>query len=500
MNSTFPQRDYYDENADTSHPAWTRRGGKVEAALAVVAPRRHPRDGVRLQPAHGGDRPHLHERPAHPRAGDRRRRGDPLHAGERRARAGGLPQVRPHGARHALGPRRVPRPGLQRRVPAPAGRDRAGHARPRAPRPARTRSSIRTRPRAWTPASTACSRRTATTPAPARCASRRPRRPPGRRRRRSGPSTSRETSPRRACPRSTSATRTSSRTSTPTSRGRRGRRSRTGPGRTTPTRTTGPTSRPSATGRAPRPTSGARSASSPCSAGSGPSCSLFGQFDYLGWHGTVGERARARQRARPLDPDPEPEGGRPLLRRRRAAVPAPDAGGRRPRPLPRRVGRLLRVRPRAVPPLQPAADLPPPARHLLDRHRVGGRRPLPRADRRRRRAPRAAGGRPRAARGPRRRRLREPRRRVAGHQRPPRDSSGSGSATRARSTWTSAASGSSCWRPASWSGSSSCTGRCARRSATRSGPSWPRSSSTPRPRSRSSTCPRSSTAPAPTSP
>ena len=133
----------------------------------------------------------------------------------------------------------------------------------------------------------------------------------------------------------------------------------------------------------------------------------------------LGERARARQRARALDADAEPEGGRPLLRRRRAALPAPGPRRGRPRPLPRRVGRLLRLRPRAVLPLQPAADLPPPARHLLDRHRLGGGRPLPRADRRRRRAPRAAGGRPRAARGPRRRRLRQPRRRVAGHQRPP---------------------------------------------------------------------------------
>ena len=68
---------------------------------------------------------------------------------------------------------------------------------------------------------------------------------------------------------------------------------------------------------------------------------------------------------------------------------------------------------------------------------------------------------------PRRRRLRQPRRRVAGHQRPPGRASGSGSATRARSTWTSGASGSSCWRSASWAGSSSCTGPCARRSAIR---------------------------------
>ena len=131
------------------------------------------------------------------------------------------------------------------------------------------------------------------------------------------------------------------------------------------------------------------------------------------------ERARARQRARALDAHAEPEGGGPLLRRRRAPLPAPGPRRGRPRPLPRRVGRLLRLRPRAVPALQPAADLPPAARHLLDRHRLGGGRPLPRPDRGRRRAPRAAGGRPRAARRARRRRLREPRRRVARHQRPP---------------------------------------------------------------------------------
>ena len=138
-------------------------------------------------------------------------------------------------------------------------RDSAG---PGAARPRLRRARRRTRPRASTPASTACSRRTATTRPPAPCGF-----SPaeatawktqeggvgrvllGRRRR------------RRGCPRSTSATRASSRTSTRTSPGPRGRRSPTGPARTTPTRTTGRTSRLSATGRARRPTSGARSAS-----------------------------------------------------------------------------------------------------------------------------------------------------------------------------------------------------------------------------------------------
>ena len=78
-------------------------------------------------------------------------------------------------------------------------------------------------------------------------------------------------------------------------------------------------------------------------------------------------------------------------------------------------------------------------------------------------------------------------------------SSGSGLVTRGRSTWISGASGSSCWRSASWVGSSSCTGRSGRRSVTAIARSWPRSSSTPRPRSPSSTCPPSSSGPGPTS-
>ncbi len=57
------------------------------------------------------------------------------------------------------------------------------------------------------------------------------------------------------------------------------------------------------------------------------------------------------------------------------------AGG--PRSLPRRVRGLLRDRPGADLPLQRAADFPPPARRLLDRHRLGGGWAVPRARRRR---------------------------------------------------------------------------------------------------------------------
>jgi hypothetical protein len=35
---TFPPRDDYDENVDSSHPGWTRKGGKV-AALHRRSPR-----------------------------------------------------------------------------------------------------------------------------------------------------------------------------------------------------------------------------------------------------------------------------------------------------------------------------------------------------------------------------------------------------------------------------------------------------------------------------
>ena len=63
---------------------------------------------------------------------------------------GGLPQVRPDGARHAVGPRGLPGSGLQRRVPAPAGRGRRGTRSPASGTAGPTRSSTRTRPPAST--------------------------------------------------------------------------------------------------------------------------------------------------------------------------------------------------------------------------------------------------------------------------------------------------------------------------------------------------------------
>jgi hypothetical protein len=223
-----------------------------EAALALVAPRRHPRDGVRLQRADDGHRPHLHERAADPRAGDRFHRKDAVHPRERRARAGGLPQVRPHGARHALGPRGVPRPRLQRRVPAPPLRDHSGQPGPGAARPrlrgaraGRGRGARRGRP---PPAQGEPLRPVVGLPALLACR--------GRRVEDAGSGVGRVLLGRDACTgtaREVHPTRTSP--------GPRGPRSPTARARTTPTRTTGRTSRRSGTGRAPRPTCGARSAS-----------------------------------------------------------------------------------------------------------------------------------------------------------------------------------------------------------------------------------------------
>ena len=267
--------------------------------------------------------------------------------------------------------------------------------------------------------------------------------------------------------------RASSPPSTRTSPGRPGRRSRTAPARTTPTPTTGRTSRPSATARAPRPISGARSASSRSSRGSGPSSSRSaGSTTSAGTapsaSGHVHDSALARWTPTPSQKAVGLYFGVVALLFLLQTL----AGGALAH---------YRVESGAFYGIDLARFLPYNLLRTLHLQLaifwiatawVAGR-PLPRAARRRRRAAGAEGGRARAARGPRGRRLRQPRRRVAGHQRPPRQRSGSGSATRARSTSISAASGSCCWRSGSWAGSSSCTAPCARRSATRSAPSWP---------------------------
>ena len=147
--------------------------------------------------------------------------------------------------------------------------------------------------------------------------------------------------------------RPSSTRSPPTSRGPRGRRSPTAPARTTRTRTTGPTSR----GRQPPD-------------GSTYLWSAMSLITLLGGIGTIlfcirqlrlprlaaatDAAGHRRPRVSPLEADAEPAGHGQVLRRRGGAFPAAGACRRRPRALPRRARRLLRLRSRAVAALQPA--------------------------------------------------------------------------------------------------------------------------------------------------
>jgi nitric oxide reductase subunit B len=125
---------------------------------------------------------------------------------------------------------------------------------------------------------------------------------------------------------------------------------------------------------------------------------LFGKFDFLGWKGE-GEAAHVHQsplirdgldgrptqrsesagapRDQGVDPHAEPVGYGALLRRGGSAAAGPGARRRRDGPLPGGKRCLLRHRPRPLLPLQSTPHLAPPARHLLDRHRLHRRRAVP---------------------------------------------------------------------------------------------------------------------------
>ncbi len=264
------------------------------------------------------------------------------------------------------------------------------------------------------------SSRTATTRRATRSPSRRARRRRCGHSRASGESTSAGKRRRRDCRPGTSGTRPSSRTSSPTSPGRPGRRSPTAPARTTRTRTTGPTSRWSATG--PRSSTYLWSALSLITllGGIGTILFCFGKFDYLGWggDGTPAHYHDAAISGWKLTPSQWGDGE--VLRRRGGALPAAGAGRRRARALSRRARVLLRDRHRVVTALQPAPHLAPPARDLLDRHRLGGGRAVPGPARGTSRAEGAAPGRERPVRRAGRGRARKPARRSARDQRPAR--------------------------------------------------------------------------------
>ena len=185
-------------------------------------------------------------------------------------------------------------------------------------------------------------------------------------------------------------------------------------------------------------------------AGLGAVLFAVGRFDFLGWHapsatGHFHDSALARGRF-----TAEPEARRASTSASSRSFSCSRLSPEEPSPttvLSRgpSTGSISRV-----PPLQPSAHVAPAARDLLDRHGLGRRRPLPCADRRRRGAPRAEARASCAAAGrPRRRCLRQPLAASTSASTTAWASSGSGWATRARSTWTSGASGSSFWRPVS---------------------------------------------------
>ncbi len=117
---------------------------------------------------------------------------------------------------------------------------------------------------------------------------------------------------------------------------------------------------------------------------------FFGRFGFLGWQAATPGGHLHDSRLLALEADAKPEGDGPLPRRRRHALPRAVALRRRARPLPRGAGFVLRLRPREVAPLQPAAHVAPAARGVLDRDGVGRGRPFPRAADGRRRAARPA--------------------------------------------------------------------------------------------------------------
>ncbi len=132
----------------------------------LVATHRHPRDDRRLLHPHHRHRPDLQQRATHPRPGCRRIGARGLYRRRYPQGPGGLPQVRPHGARHALGPRGLSRTRLHARSTCTAWPRSAGTriATARYGKPfasARRRAGARYRERG----ASATRRRTATTPA-----------------------------------------------------------------------------------------------------------------------------------------------------------------------------------------------------------------------------------------------------------------------------------------------------------------------------------------------
>src|SRR6266511_1094577 len=119
------------------------RATRDRHAVAMVASRNDPGDDRRLLGAVRDHRLDVYERPPTPVARDRHGRRAPLRRTDHPSRPGDLPEVRPDGARDALGPRRLSRPGLQRGVSPSPGRDLQRFLRSRAHRPAPCRGAGR---------------------------------------------------------------------------------------------------------------------------------------------------------------------------------------------------------------------------------------------------------------------------------------------------------------------------------------------------------------------
>ena len=154
--------------------------------------------------------------------------------------------------------------------------------------------------------------------------------------------------------------------------------------------------------------------------------------------------------SRCLDAHAQPEGPGMVLRGGSPALPGADGSGRRDRPLPggARCFLWLRHGPACCPTTwrapgtcsSPSSGSPPPGLAAACSWRPWSAAQNPRVSRPASSAPGRAGV----------RRLRQPRRRIPGHQRQAGPASGSGSDTRVRSTSTSAGSGRCCW-PWAWS-------------------------------------------------
>ena len=143
---------WFDRGSDgTGEPASPR--APCFQGLGPGLDRRLPARLLRPRPAR---LPHLQRRPADPRPGRRPGRADAVHRRRHPRRAEGLPPQRADGVRLDLRPRRLPRPRLHGRLPAPRGAlGRGASTAARAPTARASRRSP-------------SSRRTATTPRPTR--------------------------------------------------------------------------------------------------------------------------------------------------------------------------------------------------------------------------------------------------------------------------------------------------------------------------------------------